>query len=113
MKIEFKKVVRDYLPISLKQDSISVQGKLKKLSYSLVEVDLNIYGIIEVDCAICASKIELDINENIQLKVCNGYFKEQDLDVIECFDGIIDLDHILKSEVEAIMCDYHYCNNCK
>ena len=115
MKIEFKKVIRDSVEVSFKQNNLSIDGKCKKLTSSLVEVKFNMIGKIGVDCVRCAKTIDLDINENIELKVCDGYFKseDKDLDVIECFDGVIDFDQIVNSEIESIINDYHYCNNCK
>ncbi len=115
MKIEFKKVIRDNTKLSFKQNSLSIDGKCKKLTPSLVEVKLSMIGEIEIDCVRCANTIDLGIDENVELKVCDGYFEseDKDLDVIECFDGIIDFDQIVNSEIESIMSDYHYCNNCK
>ena len=115
MKIEFRKVLLDNSPLCLEQDGVSFKGGFKKLSASLVAIELQMNGKILVDCAKCAKTIELDIDEKIELKVCDGFFEDEneELNVVECLDSIIDFDQIAKSEIEVIKSDYHYCINCK
>ncbi len=115
MQIEFRKVLHDNSFLCFEQNGVSFKGSFKKLSNSLVAVELQASGKVLVDCDKCAKAIDLQIDEKIELKVYDGFFKDEneDLDVIECFDSIIDFNQIAKSEIEAIMCDYHYCINCK
>jgi len=38
---------------------------------------------------------------------------KEDLDIIEFFDGAIDMASILHSETDAVKGDYHYCPSCR
>lgn len=56
------------------------------------------------------------INQDVDLLLSDGIYKDADnefSDVIEFFDGEMDLDEVFVSEVEAYKSDYFYCENCK
>lgn len=87
-----------------------------KLEKDKVMCTGQVYGIIKHRCDICASDINLNINENIKLVLFDGVYNDLEhlnIDVYECMDGVIDLDEILKSEIESFKSDYFYCDNCK
>ena len=48
--------------------------------------------------------------------ISNGIYKgkEENLeDVVEFFDGFVNLEEVLTSEIEAFKSDYFYCDKCK
>jgi hypothetical protein len=55
------------------------------------------------------------LDEKLELTLSDGIYDEDDnlLDVIEFFEGYIDIDEIIESEVASIKSDFHYCKDCK
>ena len=72
-------------------------------------------GFIDVDCSRCAEKFNLKVNEDIEFFISDGLYDsdEAQLDVIESFDSIVDLDELLNSEIELIKSDYLRCDSCQ
>ncbi len=84
-----------------------------KLSQKLVELDFHLDARSELVCDRCGESYEAHIDERLKLKVADGCFEGEDLDVVEVFDHFIDFDAIVSGEIEAIRSDYHFCNRCK
>ena len=57
------------------------------------------------------------MNERVEVFASDGLYKDQEgeelLNIIEFFDGLIDLEVVLQSEIEAFKSDYHYCGQCE
>ena len=58
-----------------------------------------------------------DILDMHEVFASDGLYKDQEgeelLNVMEFFDGLIDLEVVLQSEIEAFKSDYHYCGQCE
>ncbi len=83
-----------------KNDEYIIQGKIE--------------GEIEVECVKCLNIFKKSINEEVKFKIVkppyNGFDKEYD--IIE--QEKLDIDEILKSEIESIKSDFsNVCESCK
>ena len=114
MQIEFRKIDRNLVPFNLKKGTLNFSGNLKKLKIDLVECNSKIEGTLKTICIKCANEYIRDINEELIVKVSDGIVESsQDIDIVEMQNGVIDLDLILKGEIESYHCEYNICNECK
>jgi uncharacterized metal-binding protein YceD (DUF177 family) len=112
MKIELRKITPHEAPFKVDHEGVLIEGVFKKTSSTIVEIDANLTGTLALQCNRCGIDIEKHIEEPLHLKVSDGCFKGDDLDVYECHDGFIHFDEIALSEIETIKYDYHYCDKC-
>lgn len=116
MKIAFLKITPTPTPFEIERDGVKFIGTLSRKNYALVKCEAKIQGEIEHSCDRCAADIKLDIDEQISLLLSDGEYRGNDgelADVIEFFNGFIDLDEVLLSEIESYKSDYFYCDECK
>ncbi|MDR1284666.1 MAG: hypothetical protein LBJ88_00525 [Campylobacteraceae bacterium] len=122
MEIAFKKVTKEGLDFSLTCDKINFFGKVYQKSPTLVLLKAKIDGELEHRCDRCAEDICLIIGEQIEMLISDGTYKTTKTDkcvtqdalaVIEIYDGLINFNEILQSEIESYKSDYHYCVTCK
>jgi hypothetical protein len=113
MKIELRKITRNLSPFKMDRDDISFEGTFQRISFSLIEVKAIIEANLDLQCDRCGCEIHKKIKESISLKVNEGCFKGEDLDIFECHSSCVDFEEILISEIEAIKSDYHYCDDCE
>ena len=112
MKIEFRKISDKEQSFEKDFDSLKCIGNFKKESDKIVLFNAKLVGEMESICDRCGDEFDVDIDEEISLKLIDGYSEEDDLDVIECFDSMIDFDEIINSEIESLKSDYHSCEDC-
>lgn len=114
MQIEFKKILQSPKSFSLSKDKIELVGDMFfDISSDLVILDSKLKGSLDIECDRCAEIFNLTIDENLIIKVSDGiYSGSEDDDVFEAFEGIIDFDEVLQSEIESIKSDYHICSSC-
>ncbi|WP_169973462.1 MULTISPECIES: hypothetical protein [unclassified Campylobacter] len=116
MKIAFAKIANNQIPFDIKRENLSFSGNLKRINSNLVECKALISGNMSHNCDRCGEDIILSPKENLNLLISDGIYKDSEEkleDVIEFFDGYIDLEEILSSEIEAFKSDYFYCKNCE
>ncbi|TQR30643.1 hypothetical protein DMB92_07445 [Campylobacter sp. MIT 99-7217] len=116
MKIAFAKISSSAYPFKLNFDNISFEGELKRLESRLVCVEGLLKGFAYKLCDSCGQELELELNEKTQILASDGIYKDNPkelADVIEFFDGQIDLMEIALNEFESYMSDYFYCEKCK
>lgn len=115
MKINFKKIPQCGVDFETISENLKFSGKLNKESRNLVKCSGKIEGTLECQCDRCAEDITLEVNEKVDLLINEGFYKtgEELVEVMEFFDGVVDLDVVLQSEVETLKSDYHYCSACK
>lgn len=124
MKIEFKKISHEpkTINISYKKDSLSVLledeyieliGDLIRCSNGLSRFSGKMQGILRLVCVRSGEEFLCPVNENLVLYFSDGIWKTQsqtnsfDLDIIEFFDGFIDFDFVVESEIESKRLDYN------
>lgn len=116
MKIPFSSISKNAYPFSFKKDNIELKGNLKKVNTNLAQCEAHIQGDLPYVCSRCGDDITLCMDYDLNLLLSDGYYKDDDGkldDVIEFFDGNIDLDDITTSEIESYKSDCFYCDKCK
>ncbi len=113
MKVEFKNVGVSWSDIEIAKDDIKFEGRFKRLNENLVTLEGSLTGTLGVACDRCAEDFRLQVDNSLSLKITDSLMQDlEDLDIIECFDTHIDFDAIIAGEIEALRCDYHYCEKC-
>lgn len=121
-KISFKKVSSKGLPLDIKLDkdclflneneTVQLRGKLTRLDNGLFKLDSNFSAYLELVCSRSGDIFYKNIESDLILLFSDGLWKYQSqtdndiLDVIEFFDGFIDLAYSIESEVQSIKLDY-------
>jgi uncharacterized metal-binding protein YceD (DUF177 family) len=115
MKIAFRKLGSQPLHFEANSDNAFFSGDLILKKSNLAQLNGTITGSISIPCDICAEEIEKSLNEEITFYLSDGIFEGNDdeLDVVEIDQSMIDLEDLLKSEIELIKSDYFCCANCK
>jgi len=115
MKIEFKKVGFNKKEITISDENLLLEGDLSRDDSRLVDFDARLSGKVKVECIRCGEEFEVEVDEKLDLKLCDGVYRgsEKEVDVIEFYEGVIDMDELLRSEKTSITLDYHLCPKCK
>ncbi len=115
MKIDFKRVGFSKKSVGVQKDQLHIDADLLRSDKSLVDLKGKIHGKEEVECSRCGEKFFVTIEEELFLKLSDGVYKgfDEDADVVEFYEGYIDLDELILSESESIKADYHICERCK
>lgn len=113
MKIAFAKIGSEPLSISHELGGISFKGILKRKNAEQVLASGELSGVLKHFCDSCGEPLEISINESLELSLNDGATSAPDLDIVEFYDGFIDLGELINSEIESIKSDYFYCKNCK
>ena len=112
MKIAFRKIPPQNAPFEISYEGITFKGNFKRDS-KFVDVTAKIAGEVVLPCDRCGADVDVTIDEEVAVKVSDGYYEGDDLDIIENHESIVDFDQIAQSEIEAIKAEYHYCETCK
>ena len=104
------------MPFELNLDGVKFNGDLKRINQNLVSCKGKIVGEIAHNCDRCGEDINVKLDEDVNLILSDGIYKddEENLeDVVEFFDGFVNLEEVLTSEIEAFKSDYFYFEKCK
>jgi uncharacterized metal-binding protein YceD (DUF177 family) len=115
LEIAFKKIAKESLNFELVKEEMRFFGKVSRKDNGLILLKANLIGQISHTCDRCGEDLKIEINEPLEILVSEGIYKDaiDELDVIEFYDGYIDFDGILQSEIESVKSDYHYCGKCQ
>jgi len=116
VKIAFAKISAAPVPFEISQDRLKLSGNLKRKDSKFIECKGEIKGKIPYICDRCGKEFDLEVSESVNLLLSEGVFndeKHESLDVMEFFGAEVDVDEILRSEMEAFKSDYFYCEECK
>ncbi|WP_369607214.1 hypothetical protein [Helicobacter trogontum] len=98
----------------LENEYIELQGEIMRQDSKLVVFRGSIKGNLELICSLSGNEFDAKIDESLVLYFSDGIWESQSqskavnsLDVIEFFDGFIDFDFVLTSELESIRLDYN------
>jgi len=111
-----RKVTKTPLDFEVVSDEITFKGCLEYHSAKLILLKAKISGTLLKSCDICAEDFNLEVDEDVEFFINDGIFEDDgsiELDVVESFDGNIDIEELLNSEIELIKSDYHACADCK
>ena len=116
MKVTLRKIGHTPLDFELKSDEIIFKGYLEYDSGKLILLKAKLNGLVVAECSTCGEEFKLYIDEDIKFFISDGLYEDEnniEKDVIESFDGMVDMDELLKSEIELIKSDYLYCKDCQ
>lgn len=117
MNIEFKKIPATGIHFEISLDEIKFVGDVLKTSKTLVNCSGKMEGNFICLCDRCGESFPQMTNEKVEVFASDGLYEDKEgeelLNVIEFFDGSINIDMILQSEIEAYKSDYHYCGQCE
>jgi len=116
MKIKLIKIGKTPVDFEVKSDEITFKGYLEYDSGKLILLKANLSGFTLCECSRCGEEFNLKIDEKVKFFISDGVFDSDvsmDLDVVESFDSMADLDELISSEIELIKSDYHICDSCK
>lgn len=113
MKISFQKITNQPKNFSLQKEGILFEGNVIRVNQSLYKITSTISGEIALVCDRSGEDFLKCIQEDLTLLISNGIWDKQsqdrgnELDIIEFFDGFIDFEYILQSEISSIQMQYH------
>lgn len=113
MKIDFRKITSCAKPFSVHKDNLILQGEVRQIDQKLFRIDSVLSGEIGLVCDRTGENYFEKIEEVLVLYISNGIWDTQSqkldetFDVIEFFDGFIDFEYILQSEIDSIQMQYH------
>ena len=116
MKIPFSKLGMVAYPFKLNLENIVFEGELKRKDAKLAQIAMQMKGVVYRICDSCGKEMELEIDEYIKVLASDGIFKDEEgkmSDVVEFFDGQIDLIELGVSELESYLSGYFYCDDCE
>jgi len=114
MKIEFNKISQNGIDFETKNEEVVFLGTTKKINKKLIKCMGTIEGSFIHCCDRCGCDFEQNIRQSVEIYASNGYYKDDHnyINLIEFFDGFINFDTMLQSELESLKCDYLYCDKC-
>jgi len=114
LKMLMKKITKQPKNVELCYENVHLKAQLSRLDDRMLRLDGEIFGEIELICDISGEAYIKSLKQPLVLYISDGFWdaqsqskKLQSFDVIEFFDGFIDLDYISQSEIEIIRSDYH------
>lgn len=115
MKITFRKLGPQPLHFEANCDNALFSGDLILKKSNLAQLNGTITGSISIPCDLCADEVEKSLNEEISFYLSDGIYEgsDEELDVVEIDHSMIDVEELLKSEIELIKSDYFCCTNCE
>ena len=125
MKVEFRKLTANpqMVELSWEQEGrrVVLKGELFR-EKSLARFRGVVEGTLHRVCDSCGEEYDAPVSESLELLFSDGPFEtsEQErehgaemLDVIETEGGFIDMEKLLESEIQLILCEYHKCEICQ
>lgn len=95
-------------------DELELEGEISRVNSKLFYLKASLKGEMILSCDMSGEDFSKEFNEPLVLYISDGFWDMQsqksdldDFNVVEFFEGFIDLEHILKSEIESIKSDYH------
>ena len=115
MKVTLRKVTKTPLDFDVKSDEITFKGYLEYHSGKLILLKADLTGLTDTECSRCGEDFKLSLNEKVEFFISDGLYDGDniDIDVVESFNSLADIEELLNSEIELIKSDYYSCKNCK
>lgn len=122
MKIAMRKFSHTPKDIALSIDNegegitehITLEGQIKRIDSKMLCLNAQVFGQIELVCDLSGELFEKHIDYPLVLYISDGIWDTQSqskgfdsFEVIEFFDGFVDLGYILESEIASLKSDYH------
>ena len=116
MKVTLRKINKTPLDFEIKSNEITFKGYLQYHGGKLILLNAELKGSLDTECSQCGEELKLPVDETVEFYVSDGLYEDDaniDLDVVESFNSVADLDELLNSEIELIKSDYHTCEKCE
>ncbi len=112
MRIEARKIFRTPKVFEVSSEGLCLSGHIIHKQGGLFCLEGRLVGEILLICDRSGEEFLHKVDEDLVLYISDGFWDTQSqrfesLDIIEFFDGFIDLDYILRSEIESIRLGYH------
>jgi len=112
MRLEFRKITSSPKRFTLTKDNVTLSGEVCYKTSRLYELRGKLKGEMMLICDKSGEEFSYKVNDELVLYISDGIWNTQSqdidtFDVVEFFDGFIDMDHILQGEIESIRLDYH------
>ncbi len=95
-------------------EQVTLEGQIKRIDSQIFSLKARVYGQLELICDISGECYVENLDYPLVLYISDGIWDSQsqsksldDFDVVEFFDGFVNLSYILESEIESIRNDYH------
>ncbi|NPA28840.1 MAG: DUF177 domain-containing protein [Epsilonproteobacteria bacterium] len=113
MQVQLRKVRETESTFLMEKGSVRCIGSFWR-SGELVKIEGMVEGKLRLTCDRCGESFEKEVSEPFVLEASDRPVKvDESLDVIECFDGMVDFDEICESEIASIESGYHLCPRCE
>lgn len=115
MIVTLRKVTKTPLDFEVTLDEVNFKGYLEYHLGKLILLRAKLKGFVLKPCDYCAQEFKLSLDEEIEFFISDGIYESEDnidLDVVESFTGNVDMQELLRSEIELIKSDYHACESC-
>jgi uncharacterized metal-binding protein YceD (DUF177 family) len=101
------------LKINRKFEGLTLEGDSVKQKDGSIVITGKIKGEVEVECIKCLEKFKKNVDEDVKLKIVKPPFNgfDEEYDIIE--QEKLDIEEILKGEIESQKNDYNVCKNCE
>ena len=115
MKIAFAKARYLDIPFEITNENYHFLGTISSAKKNLVKINSIFESNVPVTCDRCGVEFKKQSKEEFICLVSDGSVDGFDntIDVIESFDGYVDLDEIANAEISMIQNDYNYCQSCQ
>ncbi|TLD81096.1 hypothetical protein LS68_006045 [Helicobacter sp. MIT 05-5293] len=114
MKIQMRKISSTPKDFCLALDHAKLEGQIYRINSQILCLEGKLLGEIELICDRTGESFIQTLDNPLVLYISDGIWDTQSqsqkidsFDVIEFFDGFVDLNYILESEIESIKSDYH------
>ena len=114
LKIQMRKISSYPKDFHLTYEEINLEGKIKRVSSQILYLEAKIYGDLELICDRSGETFIKTLDYPLVLYISDGIWDTQSqnekldsFEVVEFFDGFVDLGYILESEIQSIKADYH------
>jgi len=113
LRVQLRKVRESKSTFLMEKGKVQCGGTFWR-SGELVKIEGAVEGELQLTCDRCGESFEKVVSEPFFLEASDRPVKvDESLDVIECFDGIVDFDEICESEIASIESGYHLCPRCE
>lgn len=113
MTVSFSKVKHTPTELNFSKGAVSIIGTLAKEGRDSVKMLSTFKADVDVICSRCGKEYVKHVEYPLELILSDGRYNSNDeIDVIEFFDGNIDITYISESEIASIQEDYNFCKDC-
>ncbi len=114
MEISFLKIKHTPIDIDYSKDSAKIVGIVDRVDRDSVKLSSRFNASITLTCNRCGKEYKQEFSYPLELILSEGrYNSNKEIDVIEFFNGSVDFDYIINSEISSIKEDYNFCIDCK